>query len=319
MSLRVAALLASLFIFSTFVVAQINAPNCNSTSWQWTFNSLGQNPCTILAYMMSTCNGGQYTVFQLQSGWVYFGPSGIDNANLCECSTVGYSLYSACGACQEQEWVTWSQWVTNCTKTLPPSSFPNPVPSQIHVPQWVLLDVTNENLWNASKSYSVGDSPELGPGAVLGPSPTPSPPVNHNSNTGAIVGGVVGGVAAISIAVAVIFFYLRRRRRSRAPSAAAPGVGASQPPVDEIKQPLTEEGTNTGSSLLLGTSSMSGTPGAPMRLYDPNDPTTFPGYQGALQSPATAQGLVPTHNGTRNSLATTQASRPQGYHSLPAV
>jgi hypothetical protein len=111
------------------------------------------------------------------------------------------------------------------------------------------------------------DSPELGPGAVLGPSPTPSPPVNHNSNTGAIVGGVVGGVAAISIAVAVIFFYLRRRRRSRAPSAAAPGVGASQPPVDEIKQPLTEEGTNTGSSLLLGTSSMSGTPGAPMRLY----------------------------------------------------
>ena len=35
MSLRVAALLASLFIFSALVVAQINAPNCNSTSWQW--------------------------------------------------------------------------------------------------------------------------------------------------------------------------------------------------------------------------------------------------------------------------------------------
>ena len=111
------------------------------------------------------------------------------------------------------------------------------------------------------------DSPELGPGAVLGPSPTPSPPVNHNSNTGAIVGGVVGGVAAISIAVAVIFFYLRRRRRrSRAPSATVPGVGASQPPMDEIRQPLTEEGTNTGLSL-PGTSSMPGTPGAPMRLY----------------------------------------------------
>ena len=89
--------------------------------------------------------------------------------------------------------------------------------------------------------------------------------MNNTSNTGAIVGGVVGGVAAISIAVAVIFFYLRRRR-SRAPSAAAPGVGASQPPMDEIKQPLTDEGTNTGSSL-PGTSSMPGTPGAPMRLY----------------------------------------------------
>jgi hypothetical protein len=79
--------------------------------------------------MMSTCNGGrefflffncphvlisfaEYTVFQLQPGWVYFGPSGIDNANLCECSTVGYSLYSACGACQEQEWVTYDHIVS---------------------------------------------------------------------------------------------------------------------------------------------------------------------------------------------------------------
>lgn len=323
MSHQVAALLTSLFIVSALVVAQINVPNCNSTSWQWTFNSLGQNPCTVLGHMMSTCNGGQYTVFQLQPGWVYFGPSGIDNANLCECSTVGYSLYSACGACQEQEWVTWSQWVTNCTKTLPPSSFPNPVPSQIRVPHWVLLDVTNENLWNANKSYLVGDSPELGPGAVLGPSgvstssdtsptgsPTLSPPVNH-TNTGAIVGGVVGGVAAISIAVAVIFYL--RRRRSRAPSAASPGVSAPQPAPDEIQQPLTEEGMNAGSSL-PGTSSMPGTPGAPMRLYDPNDPTTFPVYQGALQSPATAQ--VPSHNGTGDPLA---SMWPQGYHGLPAV
>jgi hypothetical protein len=79
------------------------------------------------------------------------------------------------------------------------------------------------------------------------------------------VGGVVGGVAGISIIAAVIFFYLRRRR-SRARSAATPGFGASQPPIDETKQPLTEEGINTVSSL-PGTSSMPGTPGAPMRLY----------------------------------------------------
>jgi hypothetical protein len=103
-------------------------------------------------------------------------------------------------------------------------------------------------------------------------------PVNGHSNTGAIVGGVVGGVAAISIAAAVIFFYLRRRR-SRARSAATPGVGASQPPVDETKQPLTEEGTITGSSL-PGTSSMPGSPGAPMRFYvrvfNPNPPPRTP-------------------------------------------
>ncbi len=112
--------------------------------------------------------------------------------------------------------------------------------------------------YSSSSTISI-DSPELGPGAILGPSSHTS-----SSNTGAIVGGVVGGVAAISIAVALIFFYLRRRR-SRTPSAAAPGVGASQPPMDEIQQPLTEEATITGSS--LPTSSTHGTPGAPMRLY----------------------------------------------------
>jgi hypothetical protein len=121
------------------------------------------------------------------------------------------------------------------------------------------------------------DSPELGPGAVLGPSgvstssrasPTRSPPGKSKSNTGTIVGGVVGAVTATTVAVAAIFFYLRRRR-SRAPSTAALGVGASQPPVDEIKQPLTEEGTNTGSSL-PGTSPMS--PKVYVRVFIPNSP-----------------------------------------------
>jgi hypothetical protein len=206
----------------------------------------------------------------------------------------------------------------------------------------------NENFWNANESRSVGgehrpilsfsaslrshihfliDKPELGPGAVLGPSavstssstsPSTSPTHSPKSNTGAIVGGVVGGVVAIStsIAVVVIFVYLRPRR-SR---ALAPSVGASRPPTDETKEPLTEEGTNMGSSL-PGTSSIHETLEAPMRIYvrvfipnppsrpcvliitcailrfyiytqDPDDPTTFPGYQGALQSRATPQGPV---------------------------
>ena len=170
---------------------------------------------------------------------------------------------------------------------------------------------------------------------------TPSTPVNGHSNTGAIVGGVVGGVAAIAIIAAVIFFYLRRRR-SRARSAVTPGVGASQAHMDETKQPLTEEGTTSGSPP-PGTS-MPGTPGAPMRFYvrvfmpdfpprscvfitcafllffidaqDPNDPTTFPG---PLQSPLAPQGTVPSHSGTGTSLPTMQTSRPQGYHGLPVV
>ncbi|KAF8491360.1 hypothetical protein F5888DRAFT_1060208 [Russula emetica] len=212
---------------------------------------------------------------------------GPDNSNLCECSTVGYSLFSSCVAYQGEIWVTWSEWVTNCTRTLPPGSFPNPVPfaSGIRVPQWALIDVTNESNWNPNKSYSVGDDPELAPGAILGPSgvsvaptsssiassPTttsstsstisPTTPilVGHSSNSGAIAGGVVGGIAAISITVATVSLYLRRR--PRAPSAAFDGAGAShwQPHMDDTSGPLSDGGTAAPSSL-------SGSP-VTMRFY----------------------------------------------------
>ena len=74
-----AAPVVSLLFFSAFGSAAISSPDC-STSWEWvrmsflecivlrlpdlmtfgvqSFNSLGQNACTVAAYMMSTCNGG---------------------------------------------------------------------------------------------------------------------------------------------------------------------------------------------------------------------------------------------------------------------
>ncbi|KAF8465585.1 hypothetical protein DFH94DRAFT_782747 [Russula ochroleuca] len=334
--------LVSLLLFSGFVAAQVVAPDCSLT-WGWTFNSLDQNACTVAAYLMSTCNGGSFTINSLQPGYSYTGPSGIDDSNLCKCNTVAYSLISACDACQGAQWITWSEYMFNCTKVLPPSSFPNPIPSGTRVPQWALLDVTSENNWNSNKSYAVGDSPELAPGAVLasgatvsasatGPvsphstspressSTTPAPThTGSSSNAGAIAGGVVGGVAAISIAVAAIFFFLRRQQ-PQAPSAAVPGVGPFQPPMDEIQRPLTDNETYTAyTASSVPASSLPGTPVVPMRLYDPSDPTTFPGYQGIPQSPATPEGALPSHSGTGNSLATMQTSGPQGYHGLPTV
>jgi hypothetical protein len=199
-----------------------------------------------------------------------------------------------------------------------------------------------------------------------GTSSSSSPASKSSSNTGAIVGGVVGGVAVISLAAIAIFFF-RRQRRPEAPAPVAPSVfGASQPPMDEVQQPLTMDDRYTTSSFpgTIG-SSIPGTPGATMRIYvsvscrcasmcrvrssypfdtqDPNDPSTFPGYQGIPQTPASPQGTVPSFNGyqgvpetptspplgivpsfngtngTGNSLATMQTSRPQGYHGLPTV
>jgi hypothetical protein len=50
-----------------------------------------------------------FTVDPLLPGNEYFGPSGTDNSNLCKCSTIAYSLVSACAACQGADWITYDR------------------------------------------------------------------------------------------------------------------------------------------------------------------------------------------------------------------
>ncbi|KAI0297411.1 hypothetical protein BC826DRAFT_165735 [Russula brevipes] len=159
--MSVLATLTSLLLFSGFTIAAIVAPDCNmSTSdWSWTYNSLNQNPCKVAAFLGGTCNQqNSYTIPRLDPGRNYKGPDGLDNGNLCKCSTVMYSLISACGACQtqSQEWISWSEYSYNCTTKFPVSSFPKAVPIGTSVPQWALLNITLENSWNETKSRAVG-------------------------------------------------------------------------------------------------------------------------------------------------------------------
>ncbi|KAH9971461.1 hypothetical protein BJV74DRAFT_865871 [Russula compacta] len=339
---NLAALTSLLLLFPGFVVAQIFAPNCPTSSlvsWGWTFNSLDQNACTVAAYLMSTCNGGSFTINALQSGYSYTGPTGgIDDSNMCKCNTISYSLISACDACQGSDWISWSNYSANCTKTLPPSTFPSPVPAGTRIPKWALLDVTAQNNWNANDSFVAGDSPELGPGAVVGPSgvstaasvigtatpsslshagASPSPTSgsdsssngsSSSSNVGAIAGGVAGGIAAVAIAGVAVFFFLRRGRR-QAPSTPL----TAQQQMEQVQHlpPPSDDGT-------FAPPSAPGTPLAPMRLYDPNDPTTFPGYQAVPPDSPPSVPFSP-YSASGHTLATTHTPRPQGYHGLPTV
>jgi len=162
-----AVLLSSLFFFSGFAAAGISAPSCSST-WAWTSNAQGQSACTVAAYMLSTCSGGSFTVDPLaNSSYSYPGPTGSNDADLCLCNTITYSLLSACDACQGSEWVSWATYKTNCTKVQAPSTFPNPVPAGTSVPLWTLIDVTIEGTWDPIAAAIIGDAPELGPGTKL--------------------------------------------------------------------------------------------------------------------------------------------------------
>ncbi|KAH9984241.1 hypothetical protein BJV77DRAFT_202520 [Russula vinacea] len=323
--------LAFLVFFSGFAVAQISnisSPNCAST-WSWSFNSLNQDPCRVAATMLGTCNGGSFTILPLQPGFSYFGPSGVDDSNLCKCSTVGYSLLTACGGCQGGAPVTWSEFSFNCTKTLPPSQFPNPVPTDTRLPRWALLDVTNDNLWDFNKSYVTGDKPEVLPGQVPGaPSSSsssvrgsststtathaPVPTGGHSSHGGAIAGGVVGGVAVISLLVAGLVFYQRRRRSLESSSAVPlyPGDGSfnAPSPMDQLPRPMSDQGTLASS--FPESASL-------MKPYNPDDPSTYPAF------PITPNSSYMPSQGSSNrnlyTVATPPIPQPQGYHGLPTV
>ncbi|KAI9438017.1 hypothetical protein H4582DRAFT_230029 [Lactarius indigo] len=56
------ATITSLFLLFAggLVVAQVDAPSCTDfeSSWEWSFNSLDQNPCLVSAHLMATCYGG---------------------------------------------------------------------------------------------------------------------------------------------------------------------------------------------------------------------------------------------------------------------
>ncbi|KAH9995304.1 hypothetical protein BJV77DRAFT_239913 [Russula vinacea] len=308
--------LAFLVFFSGLAVAQISAPNCDST-WAWSFNSLNQDPCHVTATMTATCNGGSFTIEPLQPGDMYRGPQGEDDANLCKCSTVGYSLISACAGCQGGRWVGWLEFSINCTKILPPSQFPNPVPTGTRVPHWALLDVTLENNWDFNESYIAGDTPEVLPGQVPGSSSssssvrgsstaTPIPTGKHSPNVGPIAGGAAGGIAAIFLIVAGLFFYRRRRRLLASAVPLSPGGGSSNAfsLMDQVPRPMSDQGT-LASSLPDTTS--------PMKIYNPDDPTTFPAFPGTPNA-----SYVPSQ--TSRIMSTTMPTpQPQRYHGLPTV
>jgi len=165
MLLRVVVSLASLLFFAGFAAAGIYAPDCSS-AWKWSFNSLGQNACTVAAFLLSTCNGGSFTINALPSGDQYAGPTSAQSGDLCACNTVTYNLVSACDACQGATWLTYSDFTSNCTTVLTAGSFPNPVPTGTYVPKWALSGVTDT--WDPIGAALVGDSPESGPGTKIG-------------------------------------------------------------------------------------------------------------------------------------------------------
>jgi len=307
--------------------AQSTTATC-SPQYGWMSNDRGQNPCLIAAYAQGVCNGGQFTVDPLPAGTHYTGPF-VNQANDCECSTVVYSLVSACGICQgSSEIDTWSTWQTNCTSTSI-SAYPEQIPSGTSIPAWAYLDVVADDIFNVttakkddtapatsatgsskptatvSSSVSSTVSPtapgisssptSVGNGGGSSPAETSSG-ASKTSNAGAIAGGVVGGVVGLGIIAGLIAFFLMRQRRTKAAPSAEYNNGYYGGPASDA--PLNTPPPMSQHSFTH----------QPPRLYDPSDPSTYP------QSPQT-----PTIQTTNSGPAYSHQHQASQYSGIPEL
>lgn len=253
---------------------------CTNATYQWSFNSLGQSPCVMTSWLGGVCNAGSFNVPPLQTGLVYLGPS-PGAANGCRCSTVFYSVISACALCQSDDFLKWSAYNVNCS-TVYPGIFPFDIPAGTKVPHWAYLDVVPSDQFLPLAAQAAAGGPEstnvpqsttttsaagsasskaASSSATSISAPTTSSAASpHSSNTGAIAGGVVGGVVGLALVAALVFWWMRRRR-------AQPGQSVLvDPMITSAASPAAISFNQT--TPLVGATSP--------KLYDPSDPSTFP-------------------------------------------
>ncbi|KAF8523979.1 hypothetical protein JB92DRAFT_1494316 [Gautieria morchelliformis] len=103
-----------------------------------------------------------WSVPALTFGQAYKGPK-MGVYSPCQCSTMVYSVVSACATCQGAPGVDtscrWTDWKVNCSRNdISVSRFPPSLPSSLTVPAWAYLNVTAGAIWSANASLNSHDS-----------------------------------------------------------------------------------------------------------------------------------------------------------------
>ncbi|KAG9039611.1 hypothetical protein FRB95_009191 [Tulasnella sp. JGI-2019a] len=150
-----------------------------SRDYEWMFNTKGQSPCLIAAYLQGACfNDESWTINALGPDESYMPPD-IGSVNPCQCNTVTYNALSACAACQNSPWVDFHAWIVSCPVNSVQVGYPFSIPNGTALPAWTLLDTSggtfdvNAALKIASNGtrtsmYSNPQSSWLDPGAIAG-------------------------------------------------------------------------------------------------------------------------------------------------------
>ncbi|KIK49217.1 hypothetical protein CY34DRAFT_307417 [Suillus luteus UH-Slu-Lm8-n1] len=314
--LLIVVLEAAAFVPSAF--AQSSTVTCIS-SFGWMNNTIGQDPCVVASYLESVC--GAFTVGPLPPSTYYGAPSAAA-ANTCTCSTVTYSMMGACSDCQNASYLSWSSWSSSCSK-MSIGEYPNDIPAGTRVPNWAYLNVTGG--FDPVAAQNNGDLPESTAANVQSTTTvtysttlsaslttvytsltssaatatglsTTSASSSTSSNVRAIAGGVVGGILGTTIIGLVVWFLVKRRRTSTTPSPAFSDIGRVPGHTQSFYS------TNTNIFPMAQQS----------RLYDPSDPTTFPGHPHFPPGPIASSSNIDL-NPSMPSPVFPQQSRPGQY------
>ncbi|KAG7447974.1 uncharacterized protein BT62DRAFT_745997 [Guyanagaster necrorhizus] len=141
-----------LLLFKTQLALAQEATCNQSFTDSWVYNSLNQSACSIASSLMGACTSSTYTVVPLEVGQIYDGPW-KGSSTPCLCSSVYYSLLSACAFCQDRGYASWSSWSTNCTSVYV-TVYPGEIPEDTAVPHWAYQNVTIYNDFNETLAAS---------------------------------------------------------------------------------------------------------------------------------------------------------------------
>ncbi|KAL5534967.1 hypothetical protein ACEPAF_3058 [Sanghuangporus sanghuang] len=203
------------------------------SSFSWMNNGIGQDPCTIAAWLIALCvdptSNSPASVAPIGNGQTSYLPPNGTSATACTCSWAFYNTIEACTVCQDFTAQDYSSWSSSCnvlgqtsTSTYWQSS--TSFASRTRLPRWSIL---NPSKWD-SGTFSAAQAEEIANQNASASQPTvssssTSPSSSSDStsagtkktNVGAIAGGVVAGVLVLLIAgIALWFFLVKKRGRS---------------------------------------------------------------------------------------------------------
>jgi len=231
-------------------------------------------------------------VKSLQPGDHYYLPG---TPNDCECSTVFYSLMSACGLCQSASYKSWSDWNATCIRVLI-SKYRFDIPDTTSIPHWAYLDVVSADRFLPGVAQHNGtispSSTSTSTSTSSSTTTTPAVSSSNKSSAGPIAGGVVGCVVGLAAIAALVFFMLRRRSGYRKPMAIALSLVDPSPAASP-----------TMSSMAVSPFQLTPQP-KPSEMFDPNT------YLGAPPPYDNPNSSGPTY---------ISSNQKRQYHGIPQI